>query len=113
MQGVWLLLLHLKGCAIMVLILSQFQRVDPDRIILWVMEISLLFTLNNLVAFTLRMLAGSAVAQGLSESHYTTWLQVDCGLCLAGVAAYFDAPALAPVCQHAQALRHVSPHRQS
>ena len=53
MQGVWLLLLHLKGCAIMVLILSQFQRVDPDRIILWVMEISLLFTLNNLVAFTL------------------------------------------------------------
>ena len=53
----------------MLLILSQFQRVDPDRIILWVMEISLLLTLNNLVAFTLRMLAGSAVAQGLSEPH--------------------------------------------
>ena len=32
---------------------ADVQPVDPDRIILYVMGSSLLFTLNNLVAFTL------------------------------------------------------------
>ena len=88
MQGVWLLLLNPKGYAIMVLMFSQFQPVDPDRPILWVMGISLLFTLNNLVAFTLWTLAGAAVAQGWSKAHHATRLQVGCRLCLAGVGLW-------------------------
>ena len=52
------------------------------------MGISLLFALNNLVAFTLLTLAGAAVAQGLRKSHHATRLQVGWGLCLAGVGLW-------------------------
>jgi hypothetical protein len=74
------------------------------------MGISLLFTLNNLVAFTLWTLAGAGLEQGASCHTAASGLWIVLGW--GGFVAYFDAPALAPVCQHAQALRHVRPHRQ-
>ena len=77
MQGVWLLLLNPKGYDIMVLMFSHYSPLIPtDQPVGYGGQPSVY--LNNLVAFTLRMLAGSAVAQGLSEPHYTIWPQVDC-----------------------------------
>jgi hypothetical protein len=62
----------------MMLIFRQFQRVDPNRPTQWVIRISFLLSIYNLVAFTLWTLCGAAIAQGFSKPYQGCSWDVDC-----------------------------------
>ncbi|MCY0153619.1 hypothetical protein OEG86_16840 [Hoeflea alexandrii] len=70
LDGVWLLLLNPKAYVIILLMYSQFGTMGPTDLLARVGVISLVFTLNNLLAFLLWTVAGDGLGWLFrSEAH--------------------------------------------
>jgi threonine/homoserine/homoserine lactone efflux protein len=63
LDGVWLLLLNPKAYVIILLMYSQFGAMGPADLLARVGVISLVFTLNNLLAFLLWTVAGDGLGR--------------------------------------------------
>lgn len=86
-DGVILLLLNPKAYVIIALIFSQFLTSGAPKLV-EVMAITTLFTLNNLLAFTLYTLAGDRLAQSFRSASSARRLNLVFGLMLALVALW-------------------------
>jgi threonine/homoserine/homoserine lactone efflux protein len=86
-DGVTLLLLNPKAYVIIALIFSQFLTGGAPKLV-EVMAITTLFTLNNLLAFTLYTLAGDRLAQSFRSANSARRLNLVFGLMLALVALW-------------------------
>lgn len=90
-MGVWggavLLALNPKAYLIIALMFSQFLPAgDPSSAaVAWIATV---FTLNNLVAFTLWTLAGDRLARLFRAAAAARWLNLGCGAMLAAVAVW-------------------------
>lgn len=89
--GAVLLLFNPKAYVIIALMFSQFQGADRD-ISTGTLPITTVFTLNNLVAFSLYTLAGDQLGRRLRSERDTRGLNVFFGLML-GMAAVWMAVA--------------------
>ena len=88
MDGVVLLLLNPKGYVIMALIFSQFLAAEADAGWQKIALISAVFTLNNLLAFTLWAVAGDAIGRLFRSDESARYLNAGFALALVGVALW-------------------------
>lgn len=86
--GVILLLLNPKGYMIMALMFSQFLPKASDHSLLFVLWIASVFTLNNLVAFTLWAWVGDRLAVHFRTKSRSRGLNIFFGGTLAVVAVW-------------------------
>ncbi len=87
-DGVVLLVLNPKAYVIMALMFSQFLNSSGGPHTVEVLWITTVFTLNNLVAFTVWTLAGNQIAAQFSEARHAHLLNRAFALVLAGVAVW-------------------------
>ncbi len=88
MDGAVLLVLNPKAYVIIALMFSQFLNGSGGSPAGAVLGITTVFTLNNLVAFTVWTLIGDRIAAQFSEEHHAHLLNRLFGLVLAGVAIW-------------------------
>jgi len=88
LDGVVLLLLNPKAYLIVGVIFSQFLNPADDYRVWRVMWISAVFILNNMIAFHLWALAGSAIAAWFRERHHLRILNGGLGAMLASVGVW-------------------------
>ena len=91
-MGIWggavLLALNPKAYLIIALMFSQFLPADDQSSAAAVAWIATVFTLNNLVAFSLWTLAGDRLARLFRADAAARWLNLSCGAMLAAVALW-------------------------
>ena len=87
-NGVVLLLLNPKAYVIIALMFTQFPSVTGSGRMTEVLGITTLFTLNNLVAFSIWTLAGERLGALFANAASGRALNVSFGLILAGVAVW-------------------------
>jgi threonine/homoserine/homoserine lactone efflux protein len=88
MDGVVLLLLNPKAYVIITLMFTQFLAPGPVDQLVPVLVITTVFTLNNLLAFSLWTVAGEALAMLFARERSARRLNLLFGLMLAGVAIW-------------------------
>jgi threonine/homoserine/homoserine lactone efflux protein len=85
LDGVWLLLLNPKAYVIILLMYSQFGAMGPADLLARVGVISLVFTLNNLLAFLLWTVAGDGLGRLFRSEAHARRLNLVFAAILAGV----------------------------
>ena len=85
LDGVWLLLLNPKAYVIILLMYSQFGAMGPADLLARVGVISLVFTLNNLLAFLLWTVAGDGLGRLFRSEAHARRLNLFFAAILAGV----------------------------
>jgi threonine/homoserine/homoserine lactone efflux protein len=88
MDGAILLLLNPKAYLILALMFTQFLPVDTNSEIWLVLWITSVFTLNNLIAFTLWTVAGDVLMRRFRNERSARPLNIGSGLLLAAVALW-------------------------
>lgn len=91
-DGAVLLVLNPKAYVIIALMFSQFLAQEEDGRLLPVLLITTIFTLNNLLAFTVWALAGGRIAKLFRTSAGARRLNVLFGAVLAAVAVWMLLP---------------------
>ncbi|GGO54451.1 Threonine/homoserine/homoserine lactone efflux protein [Roseovarius pacificus] len=86
--GVLLLVLNPKAYMIIALMFSQFLPGAPGGPVMSVIWITTLFTLNNLLAFTIWTAAGVRLARAFGREDQARRLNAGFGLALAGAALW-------------------------
>lgn len=92
MDGVALLLLNPKAYVIIVLLFSQFTPSAGEATFLYVGVISLIFTLNNLLAFSVWTLAGNWLGTLFRRDASAARLNLFFGVMLGVVAVWMALP---------------------
>ncbi len=87
-DGALLLVLNPKAYVIMALMFTQFLEGSQAGQVAAVLVIATIFTLNNLVAFSLWALMGDAIAAGFRSADSARRLNAVFGIVLAGVAVW-------------------------
>ncbi len=87
-DGALLLVLNPKAYVIMALMFTQFLDGSRAGQLVVVLVITTIFTLNNLVAFSLWALMGDAIAAGFRSEDSARKLNAVFGIVLAGVAVW-------------------------
>lgn len=87
-DGLLILLLNPKAYVIMLLMFTQFLHPDQSGQLWAIAVIATVFTLNNLLAFTLWTLLGDVMAAGFRSPDKARMLNVFFGVLLAGVALW-------------------------
>ncbi len=87
-DGALLLVLNPKAYVIMALMFTQFLEGSQAGQLVAVLVIATVFTLNNLVAFSLWALMGDAIAAGFRSADSARRLNAVFGIVLAGVAVW-------------------------
>lgn len=87
-DGVMLLLLNPKAYVIIALMFTQFLSVSDTNRTLLVLGITTLFTLNNLVAFTLWTVMGARLGAVFARAGSARAMNIGFALMLGGVAAW-------------------------
>ncbi len=87
-DGALLLVLNPKAYVIMALMFTQFLEGSQVGQVAAVLVIATIFTLNNLVAFSLWALMGDAIAAGFRSADSARRLNAVFGIVLAGVAVW-------------------------
>lgn len=86
--GAMLLVLNPKAYVIILLMFTQFADAGPADLTARVVLITLLFTLNNLLAFSLWALAGDALGRLFRSETAAWWLNLAFAGVLAGVGLW-------------------------
>ncbi len=87
-DGAMLLVLNPKAYVIIFLMFTQFADAGPRDLHMRVLVITLLFTLNNLVAFSLWALAGDALGRLFRSETAAWWLNLAFATVLTGVGLW-------------------------
>ncbi len=87
-DGTMLLLLNPKAYVIIALMFTQFLSVQDTNRTLLVLGITTLFTLNNLIAFTLWTMMGARLGALFARAGSARAMNVGFGLMLGGVAMW-------------------------
>ncbi len=87
-DGALLLVLNPKAYVIMALMFTQFLEGSQAGQLAAVLVIATIFTLNNLLAFSLWALMGDAIAAGFRSADSARRLNAVFGIVLAGVAVW-------------------------
>ncbi|NKW78992.1 LysE family translocator [Rhodobacteraceae bacterium R_SAG7] len=87
-DGVWLLLLNPKAYVIISLMFSQFLSLDAEHRWHEIWIISLVFTLNNLLAFTVWLLAGTQLRRIFCHSVQARGINTAFACLLVGIAIW-------------------------
>jgi len=87
-DGTMLLLLNPKAYVIIALMFTQFLSVPDTNRTLLVLGITTLFTLNNLIAFTLWTMMGARLGMLFARAGSARAMNVGFGLMLGGVAMW-------------------------
>ncbi|WP_411892364.1 LysE family translocator [Yoonia sp. SDW83-1] len=87
-DGALLLVLNSKAYVIMALMFTQFLEGSQAGQLVAVLVIATVFTLNNLLAFSLWALMGDAIAAGFRSEDSARRLNAVFGIVLAGVAVW-------------------------
>ncbi len=87
-DGALLLVLNPKAYVIMALMFTQFLEGSQAGQLVAVLLIATIFTLNNLLAFSLWALMGDAIAAGFRSADSARRLNAVFGIVLAGVAVW-------------------------
>lgn len=86
LDGVTILLLNPKGYLIMALLFSQFTPDDNQNEIQFIIFVTLIFTLNNFIAFCIWTLGGNTIAKQLHSQKSQRILNIIFGTMLILVA---------------------------
>ena len=87
-DGAVLLLLNPKAYVIIALMFTQFLDGDAGSALITVIAITSIFTLNNLIAFSLWSLAGAQLARAFAHAASARALNLTFGAILASVALW-------------------------
>ncbi len=87
-DGVVLLILNPKAYVIIALMFTQFLSADAHNFLTLLLVITTVFTLNNLVAFTVWTLLGDALGRVFRTDRHARILNAGFGITLIGVAAW-------------------------
>ena len=87
-DGVMLLLLNPKAYVIITSMYAQFLSPSDPHVLAAVLLISTIFTLNNLLAFSIWTLIGDRLALAFRNEQSALWLNRGFALMLIGVAAW-------------------------
>jgi threonine/homoserine/homoserine lactone efflux protein len=87
-DGAVLLVLNPKAYVIIALMFTQFLPLDARRDLALLLGITTVFTLNNLVAFTLWTLLGDGLARLFRTERHARLLNTGFGVTLIGVAVW-------------------------
>ncbi|QMU96721.1 LysE family translocator [Microbacterium esteraromaticum] len=95
-SGVVVLVLNPKAYYIIAVMFTQFLRPPANDDVATTLALTAVFTINNLVAFIVWVLGGSALAMLFRGERSTRWIDGLFAVTLVGVAIWMAVPIFAP-----------------